>query len=171
VFISNPIEVWKIRMQMQASTGVRKRLAKVISEAGFRGMYVGLPATLLRDIPFNMLYFSSYAAFKKSLRDETGNVSPINVFLAGLGAGAMLLPWTLPRTPSRFASVIYLQIFLKNFFSLFQDPLAKRKRRISKCSGLFFANHSRRRSGSIVPRNGAASADHRAAVFNHFFVL
>ncbi len=61
----------------------------MIREAGFRGLYVGLPAILLRDIPFNMLYFSSYAAFKKALRDETGAVSPLSVFVAGLGAGAL----------------------------------------------------------------------------------
>lgn len=50
---------------------------------------MGLPAIFLRDIPFNMLYFSSYAAFKKALRDEHGECSGINVFFAGLGAGAI----------------------------------------------------------------------------------
>ena len=36
-----------------------------------------------------MLYFSSYAAFKKALRDENGEVGGMSVFAAGLGAGAI----------------------------------------------------------------------------------
>ncbi len=48
-----------------------------------------MPAIFLRDIPFNMLYFSSYAAFKKALRDENGEVGGMSVFAAGLGAGAI----------------------------------------------------------------------------------
>jgi hypothetical protein len=75
-------------------------------------MYVGLPATLLRDIPFNMLYFSSYAAFKKALRDETGNVSPLNVFIAGLGAGAMAAALD---TPADTIKVSYLSFILEYF--------------------------------------------------------
>ncbi len=70
--MTNPYELLKIRMQIQAATGTRKSLAQVARETGLRGLYTGLPATLLRDIPFNMLYFSTYAALKKALRDETG---------------------------------------------------------------------------------------------------
>jgi solute carrier family 25 aspartate/glutamate transporter 12/13 len=76
-------------MQIQAQTGVHKSMVQIVREAGFRGLYVGLPAIFLRDIPFNMLYFSSYAGFKKALRDENGEVSGVGVFVSGLGAGAI----------------------------------------------------------------------------------
>lgn len=91
VFVTNPVELVKIRLQMQGSSGglERKGMAQVVREAGVRGLYAGLPATLLRDIPFNIIYFSSYAFFKTSLRDEKGHLGPAQIFSAGLGAGAL----------------------------------------------------------------------------------
>ncbi len=61
----------------------------MLKSVGLRGLYVGLPAILLRDVPFNIFYFSSYAFFKTSLRDETGFNSGTSVFVSGLAAGAI----------------------------------------------------------------------------------
>lgn len=91
VFVTNPVELVKIRLQMQGAAGgaERKSMAQVIREAGVRGLYTGLPATMLRDIPFNIIYFSSYAFFKKSLRDERGTLGKPQLFACGFGAGAL----------------------------------------------------------------------------------
>ena len=83
---TNPYEIVKIRMQLQTADGPKKSGIAIIKELGLRylyiyffflppilrGLYTGLPATLLRDVPFNAIYFSSYAAFKKMLKDEHG---------------------------------------------------------------------------------------------------
>ena len=52
----------------------------------------GVGACLLRDIPFNALYFSSYAGFKDLLKPEEGPISPDRLLLAG--ACACLYPQT-----------------------------------------------------------------------------
>ena len=63
VFVTNPIEVIKIRLQMQSNS--IKSPFLVIKELGPFGLYKGFHATILRDVPFNAFYFSSYQAFKK----------------------------------------------------------------------------------------------------------
>lgn len=47
----------------------------------------GVRACLLRDIPFSMIYFPSYAHFKKNFADENGHNSPLSLFTAGFIAG------------------------------------------------------------------------------------
>ena len=90
VFVTNPYELLKIRIQIQAAEGATKKsIGTILKETGVRGLYTGLPATLLRDLPFNAVYFSSYAFFKTSLKDHQGNLSPQGLILAGLGAGMM----------------------------------------------------------------------------------
>lgn len=64
VFITNPIEVVKIRLQMQTMNQIQGPFS-VIRELGFRGLYTGMSATLLRDVPFNIFYFSTYQGMKR----------------------------------------------------------------------------------------------------------
>ena len=47
VTVTNPYELLKIRVQVQAAEGAqRKSLGTVIRETGFRGLYTGLAATM-----------------------------------------------------------------------------------------------------------------------------
>ena len=66
VIITNPIELIKIRLQMQGANQIESPFT-VIKNLGFRGLYTGITATILRDVPFNILYFSSYQYFKQVL--------------------------------------------------------------------------------------------------------
>jgi hypothetical protein len=40
--------------------------------AGLRGLYHGTSATLLRDVPFSILFFPGYANMKKFTADSNG---------------------------------------------------------------------------------------------------
>ena len=64
VFITNPIEVVKIRLQMQTASQIQSPFM-VVKDLGVRGLYTGMSATVLRDVPFNMMYFSTYQGMKR----------------------------------------------------------------------------------------------------------
>ena len=91
VVATNPMEIVKIRMQMQALLPVAERRStmEVVRALGIRGMYQGTTATLSRDVPFSVLFFPGYANVKRMLADEQGNNSMLSNLLAGTIAGGI----------------------------------------------------------------------------------
>lgn len=91
VIATNPMEVSKIRMQMQALLPVAERQTamQVVKGLGIKGLYTGTAATLCRDVPFSIVFFPGYANLKSFLADEQGNNSIGSLLVAGLVAGAM----------------------------------------------------------------------------------
>ncbi len=90
VIFTNPMEIVKIRMQVAGeihSQAKRESIGKIVRELGFLGLYKGVRACLLRDIPFSMIYFPSYAHMKKKFSDDNGHNSPWSLFCAGFIAG------------------------------------------------------------------------------------
>lgn len=91
VIFTNPMEIVKIRMQVAGE--INRNLAKsertiaIVRELGFFGLYKGVRACLLRDIPFSMIYFPAYSFMKKKFADENNVNSPVSLFYAGLIAG------------------------------------------------------------------------------------
>lgn len=86
------MEITKIRMQLQAqlpADQVRKSAIGVVKELGLSGMYRGTVATLSRDVPFSMLYFSMFAKFKDMQRAEDGSLPFSRVFLSAICAGSI----------------------------------------------------------------------------------
>ena len=71
------------------------RLAR---ELGLSGVYTGVFATLVRDIPFSMLYFSLYSEVKRSLVTDTTSASLLAVksFASGVIAGTVAAAATCP---------------------------------------------------------------------------
>jgi len=97
VAITQPYELVKLRQQTVAG----QSLGDTMRELGLRGLTRGTTATLLRDIPFNALYFSSYAALKDVVHavydpPDAPLISPQGLMVAGLGAGLLAGGLTTP---------------------------------------------------------------------------
>lgn len=91
VIATNPMELTKIRMQMNAMLPPAERLTlgQVVSKLGIRGMYTGTTATLMRDVPFSLIFFPMYSNLSKAFSDSNGHTSLINTLIAGGVAGAI----------------------------------------------------------------------------------
>lgn len=84
VLFTNPLEIVKIRLQVQGETlvseagTIRTGAWKICRSLGLRGLYKGASACLLRDIPFSMIYFTTYSHLKKDLFGEGTHVKREN---------------------------------------------------------------------------------------------
>jgi len=100
VLVTNPLEITKIRLQVQGETArLLKEAGKpippplssiaIVKDLGLAGLYKGASACLLRDIPFSAIYFPAYAATRKWLttREGSNGVTATNLLLAGALAG------------------------------------------------------------------------------------
>lgn len=87
---TNPMEIVKIRMQMQSKTdGAKLSGGQIVRELGLRGLYTGGKATLMRDIPFSIVYFGLYGYIKQKMSDEHGAIPTWKVFVASCTAGTI----------------------------------------------------------------------------------
>jgi len=97
-FVESPVDLFKSQLQVQYGTGQPRYAGffdcarKIVSSYGVRGMYQGLSATLLRDIPANAAYFGVYEMARRFLaRQQGGSVRDLpawKVLVAG-GFGGM----------------------------------------------------------------------------------
>jgi len=71
VIVTSPYELVKVRLQTQAIRGSTKSAYAIIQELGFRGIFTGVEATLLRDVPFSAAYFTIYGNTKVFLKKKT----------------------------------------------------------------------------------------------------
>lgn len=88
VSATNPMEIVKIRMQMQAIEGTNRSTLSVVKELGFTGLYRGVLATWARDIPYSIIFFPGYAILKDAISDENGHAGVGKIIFAGGCAGA-----------------------------------------------------------------------------------
>ncbi|KAI0275134.1 mitochondrial inner membrane protein [Gloeopeniophorella convolvens] len=75
VVFTNPLEIVKIRLQIQGEAAkvegaVPRGAIHIIRQLGLVGLYRGASACLLRDIPFSAIYFPAYSHLKKDLFHE-----------------------------------------------------------------------------------------------------
>lgn len=103
--VTNPLEITKIRLQMQgelAKDGVQvaRGVFPIIRSLGLVGLYKGAGACLLRDAPFSLIYFTSYAHLKKDLFGEGKNGKQLSNLETLLAAGMGGMPAAYLTTPA-----------------------------------------------------------------------
>ncbi|AMD22617.1 HHL153Cp [Eremothecium sinecaudum] len=107
VMFTNPLEIVKIRLQVksESTTSPTKHInaLSIVRSLGFRGLYKGAGACLLRDIPFSAIYFPSYAHFKADIfhfdpkdSNKRSRLSTWQLLVAGALAG---MPAAFLTTP------------------------------------------------------------------------
>eukprot|EP00339_Tiarina_fusa_P011117 CAMPEP_0117031584 /NCGR_PEP_ID=MMETSP0472-20121206/22685_1 /TAXON_ID=693140 ORGANISM="Tiarina fusus, Strain LIS" /NCGR_SAMPLE_ID=MMETSP0472 /ASSEMBLY_ACC=CAM_ASM_000603 /LENGTH=240 /DNA_ID=CAMNT_0004739941 /DNA_START=226 /DNA_END=945 /DNA_ORIENTATION=+ len=111
VIFTNPVEIIKIRLQIQGENikngllkaGERQSGYEIFKELGLRRLYYGASACLLRDVPFSGMYFTGYARVKKLfINQESGIISSPGLLmagaLAGIPAAALVTPADVIKT-------------------------------------------------------------------------
>lgn len=91
---TNPLEIVKIRLQMQgeaakaSSEQLKTGAAHIIRQLGIVGLYKGASACLMRDIPFSAIYFPVYSHFKTDVFHQDYNGKQLS-FLETLASAAI----------------------------------------------------------------------------------
>jgi solute carrier family 25 (mitochondrial aspartate/glutamate transporter), member 12/13 len=92
VIFTNPLEIVKIRLQTQGEAvllsgkATAQGAASIIRSLGFRGLYKGASACMLRDIPFSAIYFTLYSHMKRDIFGEgitKATLSPFEILFCG----------------------------------------------------------------------------------------
>lgn len=97
VVATNPMEMLMINMQSSAASGRKpKSMFHLARDLGLSGLYKGTSATLFRDIPFSMVFFSMNTSLRVALTDDKGNLPIGNVFLAGILSGSTAAAMSTP---------------------------------------------------------------------------
>ncbi|KAM0324191.1 hypothetical protein ACHAQA_008385 [Verticillium albo-atrum] len=104
VVFTNPLEIVKIRLQIQGEVaktmeGTPKRSAMwIVRNLGLMGLYKGASACLLRDVPFSAIYFPTYSHLKKDMFGEspTKKLGVLQLLTAGAIAGMPAAYLTTP---------------------------------------------------------------------------
>lgn len=91
VIATNPMEITKIRLQMQMLEPPehRKNMVQIVKELGVKGLYSGTTATLTRDVPFSVIFFPLYANVKAFYSDYFKDNELLASLLSGATAGAV----------------------------------------------------------------------------------
>jgi len=98
-FVEGPADLIKSKMQVtyEKNAGVKATFQSaidIVKRFGIKGIYQGLGATMLRNIPANAAYFGFYETFRRifSGDDKNTKLSPIAALCAG-GLGGLAY-WT-----------------------------------------------------------------------------
>ena len=102
VIATNPMEITKIQLQLQGSRSSGGNAPKltgwdVAKQLGIKGMYKGTAATLARDVPFSLIFFSLVSTIKNA-GTTPGQPTPLSVgFGSGIISGAFAASLVTPR--------------------------------------------------------------------------
>eukprot|EP00794_Sanderia_malayensis_P020318 gene20319-22317_t len=124
-----PVELIKSRLQIQTTSasqaeyrGVTDCVRKIYRKNGFRGFYLGMNATIIRDIPGFLSYFISYELICKGISSNaTTQIGPFALLFAGGIAGS--ISWALVFPPDAIKTRI--QVDNQSQYKGFIDCLRK----------------------------------------------
>ncbi|SCV68860.1 BQ2448_981 [Microbotryum intermedium] len=104
VIFTNPLEIVKIRLQMQGQTAVpgavRQGAGQIIKSLGLIGLYQGSIACLCRDVPFSAIYFPAYWHLKRDVFHEGRDGKVLGYGEALISAAAAGMPAAYLTTPA-----------------------------------------------------------------------
>lgn len=86
VAATNPMEIVKLRMQLQGESGAKLTAVDTIKGLGLRGLYKGTAACWLRDVPFSIVFFPLFANLKIAFN---GDNNLFGLFCAGALSGSI----------------------------------------------------------------------------------
>ncbi|XP_041473171.1 mitochondrial glycine transporter B-like [Lytechinus variegatus] len=93
-----PVTVVKTRFESKQYfyRGITSALRNIHKEEGYRGLYSGLSATLLRDAPFSGLYLAFYSQAKLLVHSASSQMTIPVHFACGVAAGILASSVTQP---------------------------------------------------------------------------
>ncbi|XP_073945308.1 dicarboxylate carrier 1 isoform X1 [Choristoneura fumiferana] len=90
--ITHPLDLLKVQMQTQKGKGdsLFKLTAHILKKQGIMGLYVGISASLTRQLSYSTARFGIYEVAKQHFTPKDGSPLPfyMSAFLAGLGGFA-----------------------------------------------------------------------------------
>ncbi|TIB36020.1 hypothetical protein E3P86_02584 [Wallemia ichthyophaga] len=90
--LTHPLDLTKVRMQTMAAKDRQNMLRTMIStvkEQGIRGLYVGLSASVFRQMTYSITRFGAYEKLKAFTAKPGQQASAANMVLCASGAGAL----------------------------------------------------------------------------------
>ncbi|KAH7318680.1 mitochondrial carrier domain-containing protein [Stachybotrys elegans] len=104
VVFTNPLEIVKIRLQVQGEvaktveSAPRRSAMWIVRNLGLVGLYKGASACLLRDVPFSAIYFPVYSHLKRDFfgESQTKKLGVVQLLTAGAIAGMPAAYLTTP---------------------------------------------------------------------------
>eukprot|EP01133_Synstelium_polycarpum_P001403 gene1403-1619_t len=97
--IRTPFDIVKMRLQVDAKT-MMDTVNDIIRKDGYRGLFKYSYVSIMRDLPFSAIYFSSYEILKslqrKGHRSDQSSTNTLNHLIAGSGAGCIASIMTIP---------------------------------------------------------------------------
>lgn len=96
VSLVSPLELIRTKMQSTKLTyyEIGEALKILVQQSGIRGLWKGVVATLMRDVPFSAIYWTGYENIKCFLNN--GVPSFWNSFIAGAISGGLAAAVTVP---------------------------------------------------------------------------
>lgn len=89
---TNPLEMVKIQQIQAAEQAIGSSCPapgpmSTLRVLGLRGLYKGSSLTISRDIPYNIVFFTTYIGVKRGLTDQDAHISRRAILLSGVAAG------------------------------------------------------------------------------------
>lgn len=104
---TNPLEIVKIRLQVQGELAksseevvVKRSAMWIVRNLGVVGLYKGAGACLLRDVPFSMIYFPTYAHMKSDVFGDGVNGKEIGILQLIVSGAVAGIPAAYLTTPA-----------------------------------------------------------------------